>query len=613
MTGAMRIALLTLALALATGCGNKSKLDTTRGGDVDALWDLAPDGTELAIVASPRAVDLTFRAIDALRELVKHPDFVPARPQLYALTKAMFGSDTATPADAGFSTDKGFAMFATGDGVLGIMPVGDRDKFMASKQGQRGSAEDTLDGNTCREIGKHYVCATKVEMFDRLGKGSLRGKLAVAGARGDAEVYMTNLPLLGDTTGELAVAAQLEPGQVSLHGAWLGTPSGALADVVGIAAPQPETSGASGYVAINMKPLLADAPPVPFAGDVTLEQLAKSLAGPITAKIPAGTVDIQMFAPLTDPEPAQAALDHCQDIGRFFELAPTQTPGACRFMLRGTSQLELDAWVENNTLRLGAKKGPPPPGKPGAMTAVGRELASGNWTAAFWGRGTMLNLSGITPAAEEATPGVALGIHAIALVNELGAAARVDTDGLRFRAFLRTAWANPPALVPRILEVSGNDILTGKAMMPAMALAAIAPGTPFAADFDAGQGGLMVPAAVIGIVSAVVIPAVMQMFAGGDASADAPPGEAMNSADLVTLLLHAYIEEAYPKWQADHPGKKCPATLAEVAKYFDAPAELPVTTDPWGHALVMTCDDKGFSVMSVGPDGQPGTADDVRP
>src|SRR5690606_29333015 len=163
------------------------------------------------------------------------------------------------------------------------------------------------------------------------------------------------------------------------------------------------------------------------------------------------------------------------------------------------------------------------------------------------------------------------------------------------------------------LEVSGNDILTGKAMMPAMALAAIAPGTPFAADFDAGQGGLMVPAAVIGIVSAVVIPAVMQMFAGGDASADAPPGEAMNSADLVTLLLHAYIEEAYPKWQADHPGKKCPATLAEVAKYFDAPAELPVTTDPWGHALVMTCDDKGFSVMSVGPDGKPGTADDVRP
>src|SRR5690606_31513556 len=135
--------------------------------------------------------------------------------------------------------------------------------------------------------------------------------------------------------------------------------------------------------------------------------------------------DIQVFAPLTDPKPAQTAIDNCQDIGQFFELASTQTPGACRFMLQGTNQLELDAWVENTTLRLGAKKGPPPAGKPGAMTAVGRELASGQWTAAFWGRGTMLNLTGITPASQEAPPSVALGVHAIALVNELGAAVRV--------------------------------------------------------------------------------------------------------------------------------------------------------------------------------------------
>lgn len=514
MTGAMRNALLAPALALAFGCGNPSKLDHFHGGNVDALWSLAPDGTELAIVASPRAVDLTFRAIDALRELAKHPDFLPAQGQLYALTKAMFGSDTATPADAGFARDKGFAMFATGDGVVGVMPVADRDKFMASKQGQRGSTEDTLDGNTCREIGSHYVCATNVQMFDRLGKGSLSGKLAVAGVRGDAELYMSNVSLLGDSTGELAIAAQLAPGQVSLHGTWLGTPSGPLANVAGIATPRPETSGASGFVAINARPLLEGAPAVPLAGDVTLEQLAQSFAGPITAKIPAGTVDIQVFAPLTDPKPAQTAIDNCQDIGQFFELASTQTPGACRFMLRGTNQLELDAWVENNTLRLGAKKGPPPAGKPGAMTAVGRELASGQWTAAFWGRGTMLNLTGITPASQEAPPSVALGVHAIALVNELGAAVRVDPDGVRFRVFLRTAWANPPEFASRIVEVSGNDILTGKAMMPALALAGSAPGTPFAEDFDAGQGGLMVPAAVIGLASAVVIPAVMQAVAG---------------------------------------------------------------------------------------------------
>ena len=39
--------------------------DTLR--DVDALWELAPDGTELAIVASPKAVRLAFQAVDAIR------------------------------------------------------------------------------------------------------------------------------------------------------------------------------------------------------------------------------------------------------------------------------------------------------------------------------------------------------------------------------------------------------------------------------------------------------------------------------------------------------------------------------------------------------------------
>lgn len=608
MTGAMRFA--RLALVAALGCGNPSKLDATRGADVDALWELAPDGTELAVVASPRAVDLGFRAIAALRELVKHPDFVPAQLQLNTLTNAMFGSETATPADAGFSGTKSLAMFVTGDGTLGVMPVVDRDKFIATMHGTRGDAEDTVGEYTCRPIRERYVCANKAELFDRIGKGSLRGKVAIAGARGDAELYMANLPLLSATGGEIAIAAQLEPGQVSLYGAWAGTPSGPLESVVGLAAPKPDTSGASGFVALNVTPLLTSAPPLPIAGDVTLDQLAKSLAGPITATIPAGTVDVQIVAPLTDSKPAQAVIENCQDLGRLFTLSPTQVPGACRLMLQGTNQVELDAWVENSTLRLGAKKGPAPAGKPGAMTAIGRELANGTWTAAFWGRGTMLNLTGITPTDVEVPAQVALGIHAIALVNELGLGARVDKDGLRFRAFLRTAWANPPALVPRILEIDGNDIVTGKAMMPAQALAAIAPGSPFAADFDAGQGGLMIPAAMIGLASAIAIPAVMQMLGGGG---EEPPGAPMDEADLVSLLLGAYVNEAYPKWQADHPGTTCPASLAEVATYFGADPGVPVTTDPWGHELVMKCDEKGFTVMSVGPDGKPDTADDVTP
>src|SRR5690606_21753611 len=124
---------------------------------------------------------------------------------------------------------------------------------------------------------------------------------------------------------------------------------------------------------------------------------------------------------------------------------------------------------------------------------------------------------------------------------------------------------------------------------------------------------LMIPAAMIGLASAIAVPAVMQMLGGGGGGGEEPPGVQMDNADLVSLLLGAYVKEAYPKWQADHPGTKCPASLDEVATYFGADPGVPVTIDPWGHALVMKCDDTGFTVMSVGPDGTPGTADDVTP
>ena len=105
------------------GCGNKSKLDTDRGTAVDALWDLAPDGTELGVVASPRAVGLAFRGVAALRALTAQPDLAAAKDQLDLLAKGMFGGESATPEEAGFASDRAFAMFATRDGVLGIMPL----------------------------------------------------------------------------------------------------------------------------------------------------------------------------------------------------------------------------------------------------------------------------------------------------------------------------------------------------------------------------------------------------------------------------------------------------------------------------------------------------------
>jgi hypothetical protein len=581
---------------------------------VDTLWELAPDGTELGLVASPRAVGLAFRGIAAVRAMTGQADIAPAKPQIDELARAMFGSETATPADAGFG-EKPFAMFATADGVVGVMPVADRDKFMAAKKGTRGSNEDTLEANTCREVQGHYVCATQVAMFDRLGKGSLRGKLAVLGTRGDAELYMNNRTLLGDTTGELAIALQLEPGQASVTGRWIGTPSGLFAKVVGTVAPRPTLDGSTGFVSFNAAPLLASLPAVPIAGGVSTDQLAASISGPITAMIPAGAIDIQVRIPLKDAGPATKIIENCPEVGTLFALAEQQVPGACRIRLEGTNALELDIWVENNELRLGAKKGPLPAGKPGAVTPLGRELATKDWTASLWGRGTMLNLSGIKPTDGEVPEQVAFGIHAMALVNELGAAVRVEADGITFRAFLRTAWANPSDVVAKYIAVSGAEIVTGKATDAGKSLAATAPGSPFAADYAAGQGGLMIPAAAIGLVTAIVVPAIVRYISGGEEEApteETPTGAPIGNKELTELLVRAYVEEAYPKWKTDNPTKTCPAKLEDLATYFGENPGIPVMTDPWGKPLVMQCDAKGLVVFSIGEDGTPNTADDVR-
>jgi hypothetical protein len=613
-----RLALL--ACCLVSACGNKSKLDVDRAGDVDALWDLAPDGTQLGIVGSPRAVGLTLRGVAAIRELMAQPDLAPAKPQADMLAKALFGSETATAEDAGFSGTKPFAMFATSDGVVGIMPVVDRDKFMASKHGERGSgsnADDKLLENTCREIKTNYVCASDPKLFDRLGKGSLRGKVH-AGTRGDIEVLMKDITMLGDTKGDLALAAKLDIGTVSIQGRWEGVPSGPLTQLIGVAAPHANTTNASGFVAINVKPILVAAPALPIAGDVTLDKLGASLVGPVSAVIPAGSVDIQIHAPLVDPKPAQTVIEHCDDVGKFFTLAKTQTPGACRIVLQGTNALELDIWVEGNELRLGAHKGQAPAGKAGGLTSIGSELAGGEWTAAFWGRGTMLNLAGIAPASQDVAPEVAIGIKAISLVNELGAAAKVDGHGMSFRAYLRTAWTNPPDVVAKVSAIPGADIVTGKAGEPAKKIAADAPTSPFAKDFDAGQGGLMIPAAAIGLATAVILPAVVRAMGGGAGDRDgaASPTEnrpPMDNKELTSLLVRAFVQETYPQWQAEHKGTKCPAKLDDLAKYFGENPGIPVTSDPWGHALVMKCDEKaGLSVLSVGEDGKEGTEDDVR-
>jgi hypothetical protein len=300
-------------------------------------------------------------------------------------------------------------------------------------------------------------------------------------------------------------------------------------------------------------------------------------------------------------------VEHCNELS-FIATTPSDAPGECRFTIQTASLLQLAARVDGNELHIGAVKHeaaptPPPPGP----TAIGKELAAQTWTVVFWGRGSLLNLGNAEPASPQLAPDAAQGVHALALIGEVGAGVRIEPTGTTFRAYLRTAWANPPEVAAKLVALPAQVIASADATAKGKAIAAAAPDAPFAGDFAAGQGGLIVPAAIIGMVAALVVPALTL-------EAQEPlPARGVDKAQLTTLLVRAYANEAYPAWVQANPKKQCPDSLAELAGFLGAPPDVPTLVDAWDHPIVMTCEHGRVIVFSVGPDGQAGTADDIKP
>ena len=75
--------------------------------------------------------------------------------------------------------------------------------------------------------------------------------------------------------------------------------------------------------------------------------------------------------------------------------------------------------------------------------------------------------------------------------------------------------------------------------------------------------------------------------------------------DTAKAQIRQLIDVAYPQWSSRHPTSSCPDGLAELEPSASK------RRDPWGNELVLRCVD-GFGVTSHGPDGKPGTADDIN-
>jgi hypothetical protein len=491
-----------LVAIAAFGCKKESSPPPgPSGADADALWDLAPDDTEVGWVATPKALRLVERGAITLRKLAADPELARLTPQIDAAFAEI--GNPASLADIGLDHDKGLAMFGSPSGAVFVLPVGNRDKFVAAMHGTRGADADTIRDMTCKQASGVYACASSDALFAHLGKGHLRGKVAAAGGRGDAEVYAANVPLGKKSRVDVALAFEVEPGQLAVRGSIKGASTRDLGLVVaGGAKPEVDPDRTSGFGVISVG-RMPPAPPGSVTPLVTIESLLKSIKGPITASVAAGTIDLQVKVPLSDPAPMAGVIEACPTL-TFLPLAAQQKPGACRLAI--PNAFEVDAWVDGKNLRFGANKGAPAEGKSVPMTAWAKDVANNEWTVALWGRGTV-----VAPALAQLPLGLPeeakLLLRGLLYLNELGVAIWLDDDFIRFRAIARTAWANPDDVIAKLAAITGDDIAQGKAGDRAKAIAAAAPGSPFAADFEAGQGGLTIPTAAFGTIAAVAIPA----------------------------------------------------------------------------------------------------------
>ncbi|HUS30033.1 MAG TPA: hypothetical protein VMZ53_16115 [Kofleriaceae bacterium] len=524
----MRNWILVVAALSAVGCKKNKEADKAATppapgtsapkapvstADQDALWALAPDGMAVGVVVSPAGMAKIEAGGLELKKLLDSPELAQFKAKADESLMEVLGTSNPSLASAGLSAQKGFALFApdNGDPIV-ILPVADRDKFLAVVKGQKGTDSDTIKKATCKTVKNVYACAKDVALFDRLGKGSFKDQLAIVAARGELELAGTITSKTGKPPATIAIVGQLDRGIVVLRGAVKGLPDDAK-KFFGNAKVRQDGDKTAGYALANLPPLVASladqVPAEEVLPGVKANQLVKSIGGPLTVTIPNGSPIFDLRLPLNDAAPMQTLIDQSAS------LPPMQMFGATvkDHVLHVTIPqmlMSFDAWIENKELRIGTKGGAAPTAT-APMGAIGQELAASEWMFAMYGHGTLLAAPALPmPPLDQLPPEAALGFRALSLVTEAGFGMKIDGDTLRFVASVRTIWANPDDVVKKVLAIGPKEITSGQFPGMAKAIVDASPKSAFAADYNAGYGALMMPAAAIGMLAAISVPAFMK-------------------------------------------------------------------------------------------------------
>jgi general secretion pathway protein G len=110
------------------------------------------------------------------------------------------------------------------------------------------------------------------------------------------------------------------------------------------------------------------------------------------------------------------------------------------------------------------------------------------------------------------------------------------------------------------------------------------------------------------LVEIMIVVIIMALVAGAVAFAVIPQ---LNRSRIETARTDAMaVRSAVELYLAQNPTGDCP-TMGDLVdeRILNASAR---TEDPWGNDFVIECDGDEISVGSNGPDGQPGTEDDIR-
>jgi hypothetical protein len=358
----------------------------------------------------------------------------------------------------------------------------------------------------------------------------------------------------------IAGVVQLARGTLVVRAAEAGIPQQMFTAIDKAQMKAPADDRTAGFAVALLRPLLEQAPPVPLVAGVTLHDLARAITGPVSVHIPAGSTSVDLRIPLDDPKPIASVLAHCAEIPQLAATGATVVDGGCHIPVP-TLGTELDAWIANNELRIG-KKNAAAPNVTVPMTAIGKELAKTPAALAFWGRGTLFGPLAM-PKLPAMPPEALIGIRALTVVDELGMSIHMDGDKARGMLVLRTIWSNPDDVTAKLLAITPQMLVDGKAAAAAKAVADASPSSPFAADYKSGTGGLMAPLAVLGMFSAVAIPAFM------DYMHESKPTEAALELDKLGKNAKVYYltNEAFPAGDApltpaepccEGPNAKCP-------------------------------------------------------